>query len=399
MDVSAALIIITIVFAVAYLVIVIYAATMRRMAGLGEGESPEQALLVWPRWLLALAAALISLSVLYRVRNILLPFIIGAIIAYLLNPGIDRLQRRGVKRIHAIAIVFSAFLLIFIVAALLVLPALAVEAQNLSADYPAYTVKAKELIGQARRAAEVWGQLVGLVPNDVRAAFAEVGDRAQAYGLSLLQQSVDLLNRSLVIVSLLVISPIVAFWLLRDYHDLGRQAMLVLPECQRGPMRKILRDINQVAGNFLFGMAIMAGIVALYACIVLTAARVPFSVLLGIMTGVFYVIPYVGYPSAVIISGLVMASTGKHLGFILIVLAIMVAGNVISDYILYPRIVGRRVGVHPLVVIFAILAGGALFGFLGVIIAVPLAGVIKVISLHFWPELFQAEADQDNAQA
>jgi len=106
---------------------------------------------------------------------------------------------------------------------------------------------------------------------------------------------------------------------------------------------------------------------------------------------VFYVIPYVGYPSAVIISGLVMMATGKQVGFIVVILAIMVAGNVIADYILYPRIVGRRVGVHPLIVIFAILAGGALFGFVGVVIAVPLAGAIKVLSLHFWPELFQGD--------
>ena len=391
MDLPTALIAVTVVLIVAYLIIVMYAATMRRMAGLGEGERAEQALLVWPRWLLALAAVLIGLCVLYRVRGILLPFVVGAIIAYLLNPGIDRLQRRGCARTHAIAIVFGAFLLVFVAAALLVIPALAAEAKALSGNYDAYATKAQELVGQARRAAEVWGQVIGLVPSDVRAAFAEVGDRAQAYALSLLQQSVGLLNRSLVIVSLLVISPIVAFWLLRDYHHLAAQALLPLPERQRQATRAILRDINQVAGNFLFGMAIMAGIVAVYAGVVLTAAGVPFSVLLGIMTGVFYVIPYVGYPSAVIISGLVMMATGKQVGFIVVILAIMVAGNVIADYILYPRIVGRRVGVHPLIVIFAILAGGALFGFVGVVIAVPLAGAIKVLSLHFWPELFQGD--------
>jgi predicted PurR-regulated permease PerM len=232
---------------------------------------------------------------------------------------------------------------------------------------------------------------VGLVPSDVRAAFAEVGDRSQAYALSLLRESIGLLNRSVVIVSLLIISPVVAFWFLRDYHDLGRQALLALPERQREKTLEILRDINRVAGSYLLGMAIMAGIVAIYAGVVLTAAGVPFSVLLGLMTGILYVIPYIGYPSAVVISGLTMLATGKKLGFIVVVLAIMVAGNVISDYILYPRVVGKRVGLHPLVVIFALLSGGALFGFLGVIIAVPLAGVIKVLSLHFWPEFFQPE--------
>jgi predicted PurR-regulated permease PerM len=391
LDLSSALIAIIAILVLAYLISVIHAATSRALAKLNEGEAAERALLIWPRWLLALVGVLLVLWLLYRVRAILLPFIVGAIIAYLLNPAIDRLEQRRWPRTHAIGVVFGIFLLIFVIAALLVIPALATEAQSLSASYELYARQARDLVSQARRAAELWGQVVGLVPSDVRAAFAEVGDRSQAYALSLLRESIGLLNRSVVIVSLLIISPVVAFWFLRDYHDLGRQALLALPERQREKTLEILRDINRVAGSYLLGMAIMAGIVAIYAGVVLTAAGVPFSVLLGLMTGILYVIPYIGYPSAVVISGLTMLATGKKLGFIVVVLAIMVAGNVISDYILYPRVVGKRVGLHPLVVIFALLSGGALFGFLGVIIAVPLAGVIKVLSLHFWPEFFQPE--------
>ena len=385
MDLPTAIVALIAVAVVAYIVTVVHAATARALAKQGEGERPEASLLIWPRWLSALVAGLLALWLLYRVRGILLPFIVGAIIAYLLNPAIDRLERRGWRRTQAIAIVFGVFLLVFIIAALLVVPALAGEAQSLSADYEGYVKQARDLVGQARRAAEVWGQLVGLLPSDVRAAFAEVGDKAQAYGLNLLRQSPALLRRSLVIVPLLVITPVVVFWLLRDYHDLARRLLVAVPEGRREAIRAVLRDVNHVAGGYLLGMATMAGIVSVYAVIVLSIARVPFSVLLGIMTGVFYVIPYVGYPAAVVICGLTMMATGEKMGFILIVLLILVAGNVISDYGLYPRVVGRRVGLHPLSVIFAMLAGGALFGFIGVILAVPLAGVIKVLALHFWP--------------
>jgi predicted PurR-regulated permease PerM len=391
-DLPTALVALMVVAVVAYLVTVIHAATVRQLK-LDESERPEQGLLMWPRWLLGLIAALLLIWCLYRVRNILLPFIVGAIVAYVLNPAIDRLERRGWTRTNAIGVVFSVFLLLFVIAALLVIPAVAVQAQDLSANYQTYIDQGRKLLGEARRTAELWGQFVGLVPSDVRAAFAEVGDRAQGYALVLLQESLGWLNRSLVIVSLLIISPIVAFWLLRDYHDLGRQVQLVLPVDHRKAMRAILRDINRVAGSYLLGMGIMATIVAAYAILVLTIAGVPFSVLFGLLTGVLYVIPYVGYPTAVVISGLAMAVTGRHLGPILIVLAILVAGNILADYGLYPRVVGRRVGLHPLVVIFALLAGGSLFGFIGVVLAVPLAGVIKVISLYFWPDLFQNDSE------
>jgi predicted PurR-regulated permease PerM len=391
-DLPTALVALMVVAVVAYLVTVIHAATVRQLK-LDESERPEQGLLMWPRWLLGLIAALLLIWCLYRVRNILLPFIVGAIVAYVLNPAIDRLERRGWTRTNAIGVVFSVFLLLFVIAALLVIPAVAVQAQDLSANYQTYIDQGRKLLGEARRTAELWGQFVGLVPSDVRAAFAEVGDRAQGYALVLLQESLGWLNRSLVIVSLLIISPIVAFWLLRDYHDLGRQVQLVLPVDHRKAMRAILRDINRVAGSYLLGMGIMATIVAAYAILVLTIAGVPFSVLFGLLTGVLYVIPYVGYPTAVVISGLAMAVTGRHLGPILIVLAILVAGNILADYGLYPRVVGRRVGLHPLVVIFALLAGGSLFGFIGVVLAVPLAGVIKVISLYFWPDLFQNDGE------
>jgi predicted PurR-regulated permease PerM len=391
LDAETALAALIVVAVIAYVVTVVHAATTRALARRGEAGRPEEGLLVWPRWLTALVAGLLAMWLLYRVRGILLPFIVGAIIAYLLNPAIDRLERRGWPRTQAIALVFGTFLLIFVIAILMVVPAVASQAQDLSSGYGVYAQEARDLMARAREKAELWGQVVGLVPSQVREAFENVAARAQSYALSLLNEALGMLNRSLVIVSLLIITPVVSFWLLRDYHDLGRQVLRVLPERQRETTLAILRDVNQVAGGYLLGMATMAVIVGAYAVAVLTIAGVPFSVLLGAMTGVLYVIPYVGYPTAVVITGLTMVVTGKNLPFILVVLAIMVAGNVISDYGLYPRVVGRRVGLHPLVVIFALLAGGALFGFMGVVLAVPVAGVIKVLSLYFWPQLYQAE--------
>jgi len=383
---------------IAYIVTVVHAATVHTLSKREETQDPEEHLVAWPRWLSALIAGLLVLWLLYQVRGILLPFIAGAIIAYLLNPGIDRLERRGWQRTRAIWVVFGIFLLVFIAGALLVVPALAAEARDLIANYQDYVQKSRLLVEQIGSAAEGWGQVVGLVPADVRDAFGALGERAQRYGLYLLENSVAWLSRSLVLVSLLVITPVVAFWVLRDYHKLGRRLLRALPERHRQSTLGILHDVNRVAGSYLLGMATMVVLVGIFAVIVLTVGKVSFSWLLGIMTGVLYVIPYIGFPAAMVVIALTMGVTGQTLTQIVIVLGVLMAGNVCFDYGVTPRVIGRKVGLHPLLVIFAVLAGATLFKFVGIVIAVPLAGAIKVVLLHFFPEVFGSD-DTDAAPA
>ena len=387
MNLSLAAVALIAVVVLTYLVTVIHAATLRVLAREGGSEAPGAGPLAWPRWLWALVVGLSVAWLLYRVRGILLPFAMGAVLAYLLNPGIDALQRRGWHRARAIGVVFGVFLVVFVVVMLLVLPTAADQAARLAADYQTYAQQGHEFYQGVQHEAKIWGRLVGVLPRDVAAVFAKAGDEVQAYMLGLLHAGPGWLNRSLTIISLLVITPVVTFWLLRDYHALGRHLMLAVPERRRETTREMLRDIHQMVGGYLLGTVALSGIVTLYAVIVLTIAGVPFSILLGIMTGLLYGVPYVGYPSAVVISGLIMVVNGKKLGFIAVVLAILVVGNLVADQILYPRLVGRRVGLHPLTAIFALLAGGVLLGFVGVVVAVPAAAVIKVVTLRLWPEL------------
>ncbi len=392
MNLAAALVALIAVAVIAYLVTVVHAATVRTLAREPTAYQPEQRLLAWPKWLVGLLAALLVIWLLHRVRAILLPFIMGGIVAYLLNPGIDRLERRRWPRNRAVWLVFGLFLLIFALGALLLVPKMAAEARDFVARYGQFVEQVQHAITQAQHAIERRAKPIGILPQDVRNAFGALGDKAQAYGLALLEGGLAWLNRSLVVLSLLIITPVVAFWLLRDYHKLGRKLYLLLPERQRAPTLEVLRDINRVAGSYLLGMAIMVVIVGIFTSLLLTIAGVRFSVLLGLTTGMLSVIPYLGYPTALLLIILTMAATGETLGPILIVFIILVAANIAFDYAVAPRVVGRRVGLHPLAVIFAILAGGALFGFLGVVIAVPLTGAIKVVLVHFWPDLFSFQA-------
>ena len=398
MDLPTVLIALIAVVVIAYVVTVIHAATVRTLAAKEGPDRPEQYLLSWPKWLLALVSALVLLWFLSRVRQILLPFVIGALIAYLLNPEIDRLERKGWRRTRAIGVVFGLFLLVFVLAALMVVPALTAEASDVVENYDVYVQKGQALAQQTRTTVEDWGGVVGVLPTDVQEAFGQVGEKATAYAKGLLVGALGWLNRSVVRVSLLVISPVVAFWVLRDYHRLRRRWLRALPARQRTAALEVLKDVNRVAGSYLLGMLTMVVIVGIFAVIVLTAGQVSFSVLLGMATGALYVIPYLGFPTALVIVGLTMGITGHSATSILVVLAVLMAGNIAFDYGVTPRVIGRRVGLHPLVVIFAVLAGAALFGFVGILLAVPLAGALKVLLLHFWPEIFGAEpADAPSA--
>jgi len=387
-----ALLALTAVVVVAYIVTVIHAATVRTLAAKEGPARPEHYLLSWPKWLLALVGLLVLLWLVYCVRQILLPFIVGAIIAYLLNPEIDRLERKGWRRTKAIGLVFGLFLLVFVLIALLVVPSLIDQAHDMALNYESYVQQGEDLVKGARTQAEEWGSVVGLLPADIREAFGRVGEKATVYARGLLVGALRWVNRSVVIVSLLVISPVVAFWLLRDYHQLRRRWLRALPTGQRTAVVGVLKDVNRVAGSYLLGMLTMAVIVGIFSVIVLTAGRVAFSVLLGMLTGALYVIPYLGFPTAMVVIGLTMAITGHPVPSIAVVLGVLMVGNIAFDYGVTPRVIGRRVGLHPLVVIFAVLAGASLFGFLGILLAVPLAGALKVVLLHFWPEIFGDES-------
>jgi predicted PurR-regulated permease PerM len=397
-DLPTALVALIVIAVISYIVTVIHAATTLTLGRRAEGYRPEQRLLAWPKWLSALIAILLVVWLLHRVRAILLPFVVGAVIAYLLNPMIDRLERRKWSRAQAIWTVFGVFLLVFVLAALLLLPALIDQARGVIANYDELVGEARRLVVEAQDTVEGWQTVIGIVPGDVRKAFGDLGEKTQAYARAQLRAGISWFNRTAVVLSLLIITPVVTFWVLRDYHRLGRQVLRALPERQRHEILKVLRDINRVAGGYLLGMVTMVIVVGIFATIVLSVAGVRFSVFLGIMTGVLYVIPYLGFPTAMAAVALTMATTGSSFGGILIVVGVLFAGNVAFDYGVTPRVIGQRVGLHPLLVIFAVLAGAALFKFVGIVLAVPLAGAIKVVLLHFWPEVFgQEPADAASA--
>jgi predicted PurR-regulated permease PerM len=375
-----------------YLVTIVHQLTLRYLAA-GDTETAEERLVLWPTWMVALLAGLLALWVLYRVRSILLPFVLGAIIAYILDPVTDQMEARGVPRTRAVGLIFLLFLLLVALAAMVVIPAIVTEAQTLIKNYNDYAEAATQWFGGLQRAALRLAERAGVPAARVDELFGRLRD----YGPQLLEDILTWLQSFLGRIGLLVITPIAAFWLLREYHVIAQMLLRLAPEKRRRDTVEVTGDINRLIGNYLLGVLITAGWVGLYSIVVLLVLKVPYAVLLGFLTGLLSIIPYLGFPAAMITIAVVMAVTGK--GWVLIVVAVglHIVANMLSDYVIAPRIYSGRIGLHPLWVVFAILAGGALLGLPGVILAVPTAGIIKLLLVRLWPTSFGAEEAEATA--
>jgi predicted PurR-regulated permease PerM len=387
-DLGAALLILAGVAIVVYLATVIHAATLRTLTDAEVTLHPGERLVLWPRWLIGLIVALLAAWALYRVRRILPPFFLGLLLAYVLNPLVERLRVRGMTRGRAIAVIFGALVLLVLLAASLIIPALAGEVRGLAAAHDTYLGQLQRISVETQAWAMRLGARLGLDHSAMQEGIASLGQRAQEGALRGLQSGLSWLNVSITIFMFLVLAPVVAFWILKEYHVLSRVLLRPLPEARRHVTVDVVGDINRIVGGYLLGMATMIVLVAAYSALVLLLLRVPFALLLGAMTGVLSMIPYFGFPLSMGIIALVMVGTGKSGLAIAVMIALHVLGNVTNDYVVSPRVIGKRIGLHPLVIIFALLAGGELLGFVGMLLAVPAAAILQALLTRFWPEVF-----------
>ncbi len=325
-------------------------------------------------WLGGLALALLLL---YLLRGILLPFVAGMAIAYLLDPICDRLEKWGCSRTIATLLVVAAFLLLCAAVLLLLIPLLQSQIVELIARLP-------ELI--AALGERVRPLLQRLEPHLGTGDSSQVGTvlRSQAGGIvswlggatgAVLSGSIALAN----VLALIFITPVVTFYLLRDWDRLIGRIDTMLPREHAGVIREQAREIDRTLAGYVRGQALVCLFLGSFYAIGLTLAGLDFGLSVGLLTGILSFIPYVGTIVGLVTSmGLAFFqfSDGLSIG---IVAAIFVAGQFIEGNFLQPKLVGERVGLHPVWVIFALLAGGALFGFVGVLLGLPVAAMVGVL--------------------
>jgi predicted PurR-regulated permease PerM len=326
-------------------------------------------------WLVALA---IVILVLWLLSDILLPFVAGLAIAYLLTPLTDRLQRLGVHRLVASLVIITLMVMTFVVVILLVAPLLGGQLSSFIENIPGYVTKLQSLLSDPSRP---WVQkLLGAgFSNDK--AITDLVTQGAGW-LTTFLKSLWSGGRALVsLFSLIVVTPVVAFYLIFDWHQMIDTVDNWIPLRQRETVRQLARETDKAIAGFVRGQSTVCLILGSFYAVALTLSGLNFGLLIGLISGLITFIPYVGSMTGLILSlGVAVAQFWPEYTPILIVLGIFLVGQFLEGNVLAPKLVGESVGLHPVWLIFALLAFGYLFGFVGLLVAVPLAATIGVLS-------------------
>ncbi|MDH7480077.1 MAG: AI-2E family transporter [Syntrophomonadaceae bacterium] len=318
-----------------------------------------------------------GLYLLYLVREVLPPFIWGGIFAYLLERPVSLLEKMGWKRTGAILLVFFALGGVLALLLMILLPNLMQELETIGEQLPRYLSSTRGWFVQVRNQYESIS-----LPLSLRLAINEAMLRVEEYLTSSLRRAVEAVLFGYSSLLTVVFTPILAYYLLRDAEAIKRRFISLLPNRWRGDVVRLLGEVDEVLLGFLKGNLLVASIVGAITALVLMALGVDFALTLGFIAGVFDLIPYLGpilggIPAVVIA---LQESTRLALYTGLAILAI----HQVESGIIAPKILGNRVGLNPLLVIFALLAGGKLWGGLGMVIAVPVAATLRVVVSHLF---------------
>jgi predicted PurR-regulated permease PerM len=326
--------------------------------------------------LLWLAAGLGLLFALYLLGGIMLPFLVGMAAAYILDPVADRLQRAGLGRGMATATLTVLFFAALVPLVLLLLPVVVEQVVDLATQLPGYF---EELRGRFVRLADLLNRQDLVEGLSVQGLVSRFSERALGFAgaaiANVVQSSLAVLN----LLSLLFVTPIVTFYLLRDWDRMVVAVMRVVPPRDLPLARRLAGEVDQVLAGFLRGQGLVCLFLATFYATGLTLVGLQHGAIIGLLTGLFSFIPYVGMLVGVAVGLAVAAFQFDSLWPMALVGAVFALGQFIEGNFLTPRVVGSRIRLHPVWVIFAVLAGTALFGLAGTFLATPAAAVVAVL--------------------
>jgi predicted PurR-regulated permease PerM len=326
-------------------------------------------------WLIVLVVLIVAL---WLLSEILLPFVFGLAIAYLLTPAVDRLQRVGVPRLAGSLLLITLVVLAFVLVILLVAPLLGGQLASFIDNIPGYVTRLQAVISDPSRP---WLQKIIGEGLNTDKSMSDLMTQGVGW-LTAFLRSLWSGGRALVsLFSLVVVAPVVAFYLTYDWHRMIATADAWVPVRHRATVHQLAREIDAAISGFVRGQTAVCLILGSFYAVALTLAGLNFGMLIGLVSGLITFVPYVGSLTGLVLSfGVAVAQFWPEWTSIATVLAIFVIGQFIEGNVLAPKLVGESVGIHPVWLIFALLAFGYLFGFVGLLVAVPLAATIGVLA-------------------
>ncbi len=327
-------------------------------------------------WIGGLVFLILSL---YVLRGVLLPFVAGLALAYFLDPIVRRLARLGLPRSLGALIVIGTFVILFIGLMFLIVPILANQFTSFIARLPGYVVQLQTLATEQNR--EWLQRVLGERLPDVSRSVGDLVSQSVGWAAGFLQGLWSGGAAFVSLFSLIVVTPVVAFYLLNDWPKIMIKIDSWLPLKHKETILGLMREIDRALAGFLRGQAAVCGILMIFYGVALTVSGLNFGLLIGISIGFLSFIPYVGSLTGLILSlGVAIVQFWPNWSMVAIIIGIFVVGQFLEAYVLYPYLVGESVGLHPVSMMFALFAFGALFGFVGLLLAVPLAAAIGVLT-------------------
>ncbi len=323
---------------------------------------------------------------LYLFNNVLLPFVLGAAIAYLLNPLVRAMSKLKIARGPASLMILSGFLFFISLVLLIISPLLYKQSVQLYEELPDYisrlavmaeplTYQLAEMMGQDTESVDLGALFKDVVSKHWGAALSSAGGMA-----SIVAGSVAASGQALIdLISVLVFMPLVAYFLMIEWPKIMKWGEDILPRDHKETILDLLSQINQKIAGFVRGQISVAFLLGIIYAVALTIAGLKYGFLIGLMAGLLSIIPMVGSLVGLVVSVVVAWFQSGELGYVALIGGIFLAGQILEGNVITPKLIGDSVGLHPLWIFFSLLAGGSLFGIVGMFLAVPVAASLGVL--------------------
>lgn len=323
-------------------------------------------------------AALAFGLLLYVFSSILLPFVAGMALAYLLDPVADRLERLGLSRAVATAVILVLFILLALLALMIIVPVLGSQLQGLIANMPTYLDAAQRWL--SHEAGTRVFKALRISATDIRGSLGALFSDSSAIVSTLLSSVWNGGQTLISVISLLVVTPVVAFYMLLDWDRMVKTIDDNLPRHHRETIRMLASEMNTGVSNFVRGQVSVSALLGLFYAVSLSLAGLSFGLLIGLVAGLISFIPYLGsIVGGGLAIGVALYQFWPDWTWISVIVGIFAVGQFVEGNILQPKLIGSSVGLHPVWLMFALFAFGALFGFVGLLVAVPAAASLAVL--------------------
>lgn len=310
-----------------------------------------------------------------KLNNIVLPFTIGLLISYILNPLVVFLVNKGVNRTVAVTLIYFILIGSIIVALVYIVPLTLIELNKLISAIPFFTEEVQQMVGNIRE------RYKDILPLAIQETIDTNIKHMERNALNLIQRFIDRIITLLSGLFSIILGPVLGFYILKDLDKIKSNMIGYIPTSYRARLLALLETIDTAFGNYIRSQMLICILIGVLTTVSLYILKVDFALLIGFLAGITNIIPYfgpfIGALPAILISAL---RYPKKIIWIVIIITII---HQLESGVISPHIVGKNVGLHPLTVIFSLLVGGSFFGFWGLIFAVPTTALLKLLLISY----------------